>query len=182
MNAPLKWGELARSLAADFARRAAKHDLEGSFPFQNFTDLHRAGLLTLAAPTELGGQGATVQQLGDVIGAIGHGDPATALVLIMQYIQHRALGRAGNRWPRDLAQRVVREAHDKGALINALRVEPDLGTPARGGLPATTASLTPEGWRLNGHKVVRSLGAHRRNTSTRRELAGASRPARHAHR
>lgn len=153
MNAPLNWGELASSLAADFAQRAAKHDLEGSFPFQNFTDLHRAGLLTLAAPAELGGQNATLAQLGEVIGAIGHGDPATALVLIMQYVQHRSLGRADKRWPRELAQRVVREAAEKGALINALRVEPDLGTPARGGLPATTARLTPEGWRLNGHKV-----------------------------
>lgn len=153
MNAPLNWGELASSLAADFAQRAAKHDLEDSFPFQNFTDLHRAGLLTLAAPAELGGQNATLAQLGEVIGAIGHGDPATALVLIMQYVQHRSLGRADKRWPRDLAQRVVREAAEKGALINALRVEPDLGTPARGGLPATTARLTPEGWRLNGHKV-----------------------------
>ena len=153
MNAPLNWSELASSLAVDFAVRAPRHDLEGSFPFQNFTDLHRAGLLTLAAPAELGGQNATVVQLADVIGAIGYADPATALVLIMQYIQHRSLARPGRHWPRHLAQRIVREAHENAALINALRVEPDLGTPARGGLPATIASRTPEGWRLNGHKV-----------------------------
>ena len=158
MNAPLNWAEVARSLSADFAHRAPAHDLDGSFPFQNFADLHRAGLLTLAAPVELGGQGAGVAQLGDVIGAIGQGDPATGLVLIMQYVQHRSMGRAGNRWPRALAQRLVREAVDIGSLINALRVEPELGTPARGGLPATTARRTPEGWRLSGHKLY-STGA-----------------------
>lgn len=40
-----------------------------------------------------------------------------------------------------------------GALINALRVEPALGTPARGGLPATTARRTASGWSISGHKI-----------------------------
>lgn len=158
MNAPLNCAEMARSLSADFAQRAPAHDLEGSFPFQNFADLHQAGLLTLAAPVDLGGQGATLAQLVDVIGAIGQGDPATGLVLIMQYAQHRSMARPGQRWPRALAQRLVREAADVGSLINALRVEPELGTPARGGLPATVARRTPEGWRLSGHKLY-STGA-----------------------
>jgi alkylation response protein AidB-like acyl-CoA dehydrogenase len=39
------------------------------------------------------------------------------------------------------------------SLINALRVEPVLGTPARGGLPATAAIRTPEGWRITGRKI-----------------------------
>lgn len=158
MNAPLAWAELARALSADFAQRAPRHDLEASFPFDNFADLHKAGLLAIAVPRELGGPGASVQQLGDVVGAIGQGDPATALVLIMQYIQHRSMGRPGNRWPRALAERLAREARENGALVNALRVEPELGTPARGGLPATTARRTADGWRLSGHKLY-STGA-----------------------
>jgi alkylation response protein AidB-like acyl-CoA dehydrogenase len=52
-----------------------------------------------------------------------------------------------------LKQRVIGEAISDGALINALRVEPDLGTPARGGLPATVARRTPEGWRISGRKI-----------------------------
>jgi alkylation response protein AidB-like acyl-CoA dehydrogenase len=32
-------------------------------------------------------------------------------------------------------------------------VEPDLGTPARGGLPATIARRTADGWRLTGRKI-----------------------------
>ena len=44
------------------------------------------------------------------------------------------------------------------ALINALRVEPDLGSPSRGGLPATIARKTETGWRLSGRKIY-STGA-----------------------
>ena len=153
MNAALNLPELVRGLAADFAQRAAAHDRDASFPFENFADLHASGLLNLAAPVALGGQGATLVQLSDVIGTIGRGDPATGLVLIMQFTQHRGLGRQGNRWPRELAQKVVRDAVGKGALINAFRVEPELGSPARGGLPATLARRTQEGWRVSGSKL-----------------------------
>jgi alkylation response protein AidB-like acyl-CoA dehydrogenase len=50
----------------------------------------------------------------------------------------------------------VQESSARGvALINALRVEPELGTPARGGLPATVAHRLPDdrGWRLIGRKT-----------------------------
>jgi alkylation response protein AidB-like acyl-CoA dehydrogenase len=48
---------------------------------------------------------------------------------------------------------VVRETVEEGALINAARVEPEMGTPARGGLPATTAHRIDGGWRLQGRKT-----------------------------
>jgi alkylation response protein AidB-like acyl-CoA dehydrogenase len=32
-------------------------------------------------------------------------------------------------------------------------VEPELGTPARGGIPATRAVAVPGGWRVSGHKL-----------------------------
>ncbi|WP_394792505.1 acyl-CoA dehydrogenase family protein [Rhodoferax sp.] len=153
MNAPLTPGQWARTLSVEFASRAAAHDRDASFPFENFSQLHQAGLLALAAPRALGGQGATLAQLGEVIGAIGRGDPATALVLVMQYIQHRGMGQSGKVWPRHLAERLVRESVEGVSLINAFRVEPDLGSPARGGLPSTTARWTPDGWRVSGHKV-----------------------------
>lgn len=155
MNAPLTWEQAARTLAVEFAHRAPRHDAEGSFPFENFEDLHRAGLLTLAAPQALGGQGATVAQLGAVVGAVGYACPATALVLTMQYIQHRSMGRSrpARSWPEPLARKLVAEAAAGVSLVNALRVEPELGSPARGGLPGTVARRTPEGWRISGHKV-----------------------------
>jgi alkylation response protein AidB-like acyl-CoA dehydrogenase len=139
-------------LTQRFAATAAAHDADSSFPFENFKDLHAAGLLALTAPAELGGQAADLPTALKVIRAVARGEPATALVLTMQYLFHGSLnGRGG--WPDHLKRRVVKDAIEHGALINALRVEPDLGTPARGGLPATVARRTPDGWRLSGRKI-----------------------------
>jgi len=152
--------ERARRLAAAFAERAAEHDRDASFPFENFDRLFDAGLLTLALPRDLGGAGAAVSELAQVIAAIGSGEPATALVLVMQYMQHRGFVRPAPAagWPPHLAQRLARDALERVSLTNALRVEPELGSPARGGLPATTARRTAEGWRLSGRKIY-STGA-----------------------
>jgi alkylation response protein AidB-like acyl-CoA dehydrogenase len=62
------------------------------------------------------------------------------------------------RWPGRLSRKLARETVEGVALINALRVEPDLGSPARGGLPATIARRTETGWRLSGRKIY-STGA-----------------------
>jgi alkylation response protein AidB-like acyl-CoA dehydrogenase len=70
----------------------------------------------------------------------------------MQYLTHASL-RRGRPWPAAITERLYREAAAGVALINALRVEPELGTPARGGLPATTAARTADGFRLSGHKI-----------------------------
>ncbi|MFZ4286539.1 acyl-CoA dehydrogenase family protein [Variovorax sp. HJSM1_2] len=158
MNAPLTPAQVAGTLAAGFASRAATHDREGSFPHANFAELQEAGLLALAAPRALGGQGAPVGVLAEVIGALGHACPATALVLTMQYMQHRSMGREGAAWPPALAAQLVQESVHEVSLVNALRVEPELGSPARGGLPATVARRTADGWRISGHKVY-STGA-----------------------
>lgn len=158
MNAALRWPHTARLLAAEFAQRAPQHDAAGSFPHENFAALRAAGLLTLAAPAAWGGGAASVQVLSDVVGAIGQGCPATALVLSMQFIQHRNMARKGSVWPQALARALVQQAGDSGALVNALRVEPELGSPVRGGVPATVARHTPEGWRISGHKIY-STGA-----------------------
>jgi alkylation response protein AidB-like acyl-CoA dehydrogenase len=139
-------------LTAAFAATAAEHDRDSSFPFENFDLLRRHGLLALTAPPRLGGGGADLPTALKVVEAVAKGEPATALVLTMQYLFHASLdGRAG--FPEHLKALVVRDAIEKGALINALRVEPDLGTPARGGLPATIARRTATGWSLSGRKI-----------------------------
>jgi alkylation response protein AidB-like acyl-CoA dehydrogenase len=139
-------------LTAAFAATAAVHDREASFPSANFEALREAGLLALTAPRRLGGLEADLPTALKVVSAVARGEPATALVLVMQYLFHASVeGRSG--WPEHLKQRVIGEAITDGALINALRVEPDLGTPARGGLPGTIARRTPEGWRISGRKI-----------------------------
>ena len=57
----------------------------------------------------------------------------------MHYIQHLVMARS-SRWPARLSRKLARETVEGVALINALRVEPELGSPARGGLPATIAA------------------------------------------
>ncbi len=147
-----QFARLLAELTAQFAAGAARHDREASFPHENFERLHELGLLALTVPRALGGLGANLEQTARVVAAVARGEPSTALVLTMQYLHH-ASNQHATRWPRHLLDRVAREAVAEGALINALRVEPDLGTPARGGLPATTARRTPDGWRISGHKV-----------------------------
>ncbi|MFZ1431639.1 MAG: acyl-CoA dehydrogenase family protein, partial [Geminicoccaceae bacterium] len=122
------------------------------FPFANFTLLHKAGLLALTVPTHLGGNAAGLAEAARLVGTIAAGEPSTALVLAMQFTHHALIARSSH-FPRHLAERLGREAASAVALINALRVEPKLGTPARGGLPATTATRTAQGWRLSGHKI-----------------------------
>jgi alkylation response protein AidB-like acyl-CoA dehydrogenase len=147
----------AHALAAEFAARAALHDRDASFPFENFKRLSEAGLLALTVPTALGGSGAGAFDAARIIGIFGKADPSTALVLSMHYIQHLVMARS-TRWPGRLARKLARESVEGVALINALRVEPDLGSPARGGLPATVARKTETGWRLSGRKIY-STGA-----------------------
>lgn len=140
---------LLRTLAAGGAR----HDADGSFPHEHFALLHRRGWLALTAPRSLGGGGAGLVRSRDVVARVARGDAATALVLVMQLLQLRALARPDCRWPQGPWREVVRSAVHDGALINALRVEPELGSPSRGGLPATIARRTGAGWRVSGRKI-----------------------------
>jgi alkylation response protein AidB-like acyl-CoA dehydrogenase len=142
----------ARHLARDFAARAADHDRHATFPFENFEALNQAKLLALTVPREFGGDGAGLKETCDVLGAVAEGDASTALVLAMQYLMHATFARSP-RWPLHIRERLAHEAVADGALVNALRVEPELGTPARGGMPATTAEETSDGWRISGHKI-----------------------------
>lgn len=149
---------LLAELGAEFAGRAEQYDRSGEFPHANFRSLQRHGLLALTVPRAQGGLGGGLGEAIEVIGAVAKGDPSTALILAMQYLQHARL-QDNPQWPAHLRQRVVRSAVEDGALINSLRVEPELGSPSRGGLPATVARRSADGWRLSGCKLY-STGSH----------------------
>lgn len=149
---------LLEQLSARLAATAHLYDESGAFPHDNFKLLHQHGLLALTVPKALGGGGANLARARKVISAIARGEPCTALILVMQYLQHNRLQDNPN-WPESLRIKVAEDAVHNGALINALRAEPDLGTPARGGLPATVARRTAAGWRISGRKIY-STGSH----------------------
>ncbi|UFH50306.1 acyl-CoA/acyl-ACP dehydrogenase [Pseudomonas sp. KNUC1026] len=145
-------------LTAALAEHAERYDRSGEFPADCIALLRERGLLALTVPQAFGGGGASLATARQVVSAVAQGEPSTALILLMQYIQHARLHHSP-RWPAHWKQRLALDAVETGALLNALRVEPDLGSPARGGLPATIARRTPEGWRLSGRKIY-STGSH----------------------
>lgn len=144
--------ERARALVPRFAATAAENDRESRFPHANIAALREAGLLGLSVPRERGGEGIDLPRATALIGLVAEGCPATALILAMQLIQHRGVAR-NPRVAEALRARLSAGALERGEVMNALRVEPDLGTPARGGLPATVARRTAEGWSLTGRKI-----------------------------
>lgn len=142
----------ARGLVPGFAARAADHDRDSSFPFENFAALQHARLLALSIPARLGGDALDLRTICTIVEEVGSACASTGLVLGMQYLQFARLCANANVAPAVL-EMMCRGAIEEGGLLNTMRVEPELGTPTRGGLPGTTAVRTPSGWRLSGHKI-----------------------------
>jgi alkylation response protein AidB-like acyl-CoA dehydrogenase len=143
---------LLDELTARFAATAADYDRSAEFPRANFDLLGEHGLIGLTVAPEFGGRGARFAEALRVLGAVAKGEPSTALILFMTYSAHASSTRAQS-WPRHIYERLAREAVAGRGLIGFLRVEPELGTPVRGGLPATIARRTASGWTLSGSKI-----------------------------
>jgi len=139
-------------ISAQLAETAAHYDRSGAFPHENFQLLHQHGLIGLVAAREMAGEPLTLPEARQVIEAVARGEPSTALVLIMTYLFVFQAARNPN-WPPALLRHVLEDIAMNGALANALRVEPELGTPVRGGLPDTKARRVPGGWRISGRKL-----------------------------
>ena len=144
-------------VAAFLAERADRHDRDGSFPAEGIARVHEAGLLTATVAERYGGPGLGLAATARILRALGAGDPSVALVTAMTLFTHAAQA-AGGQWPEHYYRQLLEDCATAPALVNALRVEPDLGSPARGGLPATTARADGDSWSLTGHKIF-STGA-----------------------
>jgi alkylation response protein AidB-like acyl-CoA dehydrogenase len=140
-------------LTRRFAATAEDYDRRAVFPEENFRLLHEAGLLGLTVPRELGGRGGGLSESLRVLGAVAKGEPSTALILFMTYGYYAGSFSRTSHWPRHVYHRMAREAATEISLIGGLRVEPELGTPVRGGLPKTTAHQAQGGYRISGSKI-----------------------------
>lgn len=146
---------LVEPLARGFAARAAVHDRDGSFPFENFAALRAANLHALTVPTRYGGLGVDELDYALVLERVAWGDASTALVLGMHCANIGILVE-GQLWP-DRLGALFHEVVSAGALINAAQAEPEMGSPSHGGLPATTARRDHSGgWRVSGRKIYTS--------------------------
>ena len=146
-----------RDVTRLLAAHAEARDRDAAFPHEGIAAVHEAGLLTATVPARFGGPGLGIADTIRILHALGRGDPSVALVSAMTLIAH-AGQHGSSAWPETAYAALVDASVATPALVNALRVEPDLGTPARGGLPATVARRTEEGWRLSGRKTF-STGA-----------------------
>jgi alkylation response protein AidB-like acyl-CoA dehydrogenase len=150
-NDPPYDNAVLNATARALADAAPDADRTGEFPWTGIRAVHESGLLESTVAIRHGGRGATLYDAAHILAALGRGDPSVALISAMTIFNH--LGQAGkNHWPEDLYKRLLTEAKQRPLLLNAARVEPDLGSPARGGLPATLARRTATGWAITGRK------------------------------
>ncbi|MFJ4628472.1 acyl-CoA dehydrogenase family protein [Streptomyces sp. NPDC088847] len=138
-------------MTARIAELAPGYDQSGAFPADSLRIAHEEGLLTATIGESYGGRGARVEESARILHRIGQGDPSVALIAAMTLNTH-ARQAAQPHWPEELYTRVVKESFERPVLVNHARVEPELGSPARGGLPSTLARRTPDGWSLSGTK------------------------------
>jgi alkylation response protein AidB-like acyl-CoA dehydrogenase len=142
------------------ATNAERNDRTADFPAEGIRVVHQAGLLTATVARRYGGPGGGLADTARILGALGRGDPSVALISAMTLFTHAAQA-AAPTWPDDAYRAALAESAADPVLINALRVEPELGTPARGGLPKTVATSTngdQGGWKITGRKIF-STGA-----------------------
>ncbi|WNV85813.1 acyl-CoA dehydrogenase family protein [Umezawaea sp. Da 62-37] len=145
------------AVTAEVAETAAEYDLSGAVPVRGLEVAHRAGLLTATVGQRYGGAGAGPRETARVLTALGEGDPSVALIAANTLMAHASQA-ANAHWPTAFYDDVLARSVRGPAPVNAIRAEPELGAPARGGLPKTTVRRTPSGWILNGHKAYATGG------------------------
>ena len=148
---------IAEELAEALAARAAEHDREGSYPFEAIDALKAAGYFAAPVPVELGGLG--VSSAHDLVVAssrLARGDASVAIgvnmhlvaVLNMERRRQVAVAAGAERRARGFAaslQQIARE----GAVLAAAISEPGQDLTR----PATRATRTETGWRIDGRKM-----------------------------
>lgn len=147
---------IAATLADRFAQRVDANDRAGRFPTENYVDLHEAGFLRQIVPTEYGGAGANLYETVLMQERLAQGDGATAMAVNMTMHLIGRVRELGS-WPAAQFALICRDIAEYGALINGAASEPELGSPSRGGTPATTATPTAGGWLVNGRKQFVSM-------------------------
>jgi len=155
-DAPVRQPDLSDAnlarITVQLAETAEQYDRSGEFPRANFDLLAAQGLIGLTVEPQWGGHGAGYVDALRVLGAVAKGEPSTALILFMTYAFHAAPEK-NDRWPKALYARLAGEAVAGHGLIGTFRVEPELGTPVRGGLPKTIARKVDGGWEITGEKI-----------------------------
>ncbi len=158
--------DLAATLGRDkFAPRAARHDSEASFPFDNYADLRDAGLLKICVPAAYGGLGADFATYVMVAAEIGRHCGSTALSYNMHVCSCMWSGFIADALDMTPEQRADHEAHRREHYRNIVEhgkvySQPfsEGGAAAAGKAPwGTLAAKVDGGYVVNGKKIFASL-------------------------
>ncbi len=144
---------LTQEMLETFRSRAAAYDRDNTFFTEDFDDLRRIGYLDLALPTQYGGAGFTLSQVGQLQERLAQYAPATALALNMH---HYWVGTAADmqRMGDNSMGFVLRDAAD-GHIFAAGHGERGNDMPLY--LSTTRAERVEGGYRFYGHKMFGSL-------------------------
>lgn len=165
------------------APRATDHDRTASFPQDNITDLHEAGLLGLLVPTQYGGEGADLTAWGLAVAELAEACGSTALIFAMHSGAARLL--AADAATNPVAERVLKEITTEGRLLSWGFSEPGTG----GNILTPQLRATPDGDDIHlvgtkafctgaGHADYYLINAHSGETEFRRSQTMAVLPAR----
>jgi alkylation response protein AidB-like acyl-CoA dehydrogenase len=146
-----------KALTAEVASTAEQYDRSGDIPVAGLAAAHRGGYLTATVAARFGGPEAGPFEVVQILSALGEGDPSVALIAANNLAIHQ-MQAATNSWPADLYDDLLRQSVQGPAPVNVIRAEPELGAPARGGLPKTIARRTANGWTLTGRKTFATGG------------------------
>lgn len=165
---------LARRLAREcFAPRAARHDREASFPFDDYADLRAEGLLGLCVPESHGGLGADYETYCLVAEELAQGNASTALTFNMHCLTMLMMGPIADNMAMSPGLRArheklraakFREVVENGAFYGQPHSEPveegetDRKLGVGGRRFGTTARKVDGGYVVNGRKFFVSLG------------------------
>ncbi|PID85865.1 MAG: acyl-CoA dehydrogenase [Chloroflexi bacterium] len=151
---------LAQTIAKEIAPRAEQADKLAALPVEDVRLLQETGYTALSVPKQFGGHGYSLLDCVAAQVQLAQGSASTAMVAGMP-IQLFGLQRESTNWRSD-AYEALCTAAAQGALINSAASEPAMGSPSRGGLPATTAKPTDDGsgWVINGRKTWVTGGEH----------------------
>ncbi|WP_020104757.1 acyl-CoA dehydrogenase family protein [Nocardia sp. 348MFTsu5.1] len=146
-----------KALTAEVAATAEQYDRSGDIPVAGLEAAHRGGYLTASVAARFGGPELGPFDIVKILVALGEGDPSVALIAANNLALHQ-MQAATNSWPADIYADLLHRSAQGPAPVNVIRAEPELGAPARGGLPKTTLSRTDSGWVLNGRKTFATGG------------------------
>jgi alkylation response protein AidB-like acyl-CoA dehydrogenase len=140
--------EAARRIAERVARDSERGEdlLAGAVD-----DLRATGYLTLTIPESLGGLGGDVLDACAAQERIARALGSAGLAANM-HISYVAQSQVSGLWPRPMIEAFMRGVVRDGYFINNCQAEAEMGSPARGGLPATRADRVDGGWRVTGRK------------------------------